>query len=154
NRWNGIDGFMLSNGWNDASMMREKIQFDFLQPAGVAAPRASYAVVRTNGQPHSFYMLIERVDKRFLRARFREDAGDRFKAIDGLSNNSDLTVNSVNNQRYENKSDSVARGWARLKRFVDTVNLASATQLPAALDRMADLNSIYRSLGADNLFSS
>lgn len=151
-RWNGIKGFTLNNANMDASHMAEKIHMDFaVERAGMAGPRMAYANVKVNGQPHSFYMMGELADSRLLNRYFGEKDGDLFKAIDGLSNNSDFTTTSFTNKRYENKSDSVERGWARLGAVVAAVNGSDpAREMPALIN----MNSVYRAFGTDILFSS
>ncbi len=151
-RWNGIKGFTLNNANMDASHMAEKIHMDFaVERAGMAGPRMAYAQVKVNGNPHSFYMMGELADSRLLNRFFGEKDGDLFKAIDGLSNNSDFTTTSFNNKRYENKSDSVQRGWNRLGAVITAVNGSNpATDMPALIN----MNSVYRAFGTDILFSS
>lgn len=151
-RWNGIKGFTLNNSNMDASHMAEKIHMDFaVERAKMAGPRMTYAQVQVNGNPHSFYMMGELADGRLLRNHFGDNKGDLFKAIDGLSNNSDFTPGSFDNKRYENKSDSVERGWARLGAVIDAVNGANpAQEMPAHIN----MNSVYRGIGTDILFSS
>lgn len=151
-RWNGIKGFTLNNANMDASHMAEKIHMDFaVVRAGMPGPRMAYADVRVNGDPHAFYMMGELADKRLLKRFFDDKDGDLFKAIDGLSNNSDFTTASFTNKRYENKSDSVERGWARLGAAIEAANGTDpAEELPALIN----MNGVYRGIGTDILFGS
>lgn len=151
-RWNGTKGFTLNNGWSDPSLAAEKIHMDFaVGRAGMAGPRMAYAQVKVNGKPHSFYMMGELADSRLLKNFYGENGGDLFKAIDGLSNNSDFTTASLTNKKYENKSDSVERGWTRLGAVITAVNGSNPAQdIPARVN----MNSVYRGLGTDILFGS
>jgi spore coat protein CotH len=151
-RWNGMKGFILNNANMDPSHMAEKIHMDFaVERAGMPGPRFAYANVYVNGFPYSFYLLGELADGRLLKTNFGENDGDLFKAIDGTSNNSDFSTNSFNGKRYENKSDSVERAWARLGTVITAVNGANvATTLPS----LVNLNSIYRAFAADVLLGS
>src|SRR5690606_3403377 len=151
-RWNGLKGFTLNNANMDASHMAEKIHMDFaVVRAGMAGPRMAYADVTVNGEPHAFYMMGELADGRLLKRFFGGNDGDQFKAIDGLSNNSDFSQASFSNKRYENKSDDEERGWSRLGAVIAAVNGGNpATEMPALIA----MNSVYRALGTDILFSS
>src|SRR5690606_33796482 len=144
-RWNGVKGFTLNNGWSDPSLAAEKVHMDFaVERAGMAGPRMAYAQVKVNGNPHSFYMMGELADSRLLNRHFGEKDGDLFKAIDGLSNNSDFTTGSIQNNnrsRYEYKGDSATRGWTRLTNVITAVNGNNVAQEMPALINM---NSVYR----------
>lgn len=158
-RWDGLKGFTLHNAWNDPAHMNEKIHLDFARKAGVAGPRANFAWLYINDTIFSFYSLVELADKRFLQSRFGDKDGDLFKANDLLDRSpaSDFARYSpydasAYHTRYENKSDSLERGWNRLVRFIDTLNLAE--DIASALPRIANVNSLYRGLGTDNLFNN
>lgn len=71
----------FSNGLDDPSLMREKLGFDLFQKAGVPAPRAVYArlYLTVEGKYEQeylgLYVMIEQVDKRFLKDRFGDGKG-------------------------------------------------------------------------------
>lgn len=158
-RWDGLKGFTLNNAWSDPSHMNEKIHLDFARKAGITAPRANFAWLYINDTLFSFYSMVELADKRLLQSRFGEKDGDLFKANDlvGGGQASDFVRRSpydasAYKSRFENKSDSVDRAWARMVRFIDTLNLSE--DIASALPRIADVDALYKAFAADNLLGN
>ena len=60
---------LQANRW-DASMMREKLAYDAYREMGIAAPRASWAMVRVNGKSQGLYGTVEAIDGRFTADRW------------------------------------------------------------------------------------
>jgi hypothetical protein len=65
----------LNNMVEDPSMMREVLAYRLYRALGVAAPSAGFAEVVVNGQPQGLYAVIESIDKKFLKARFKNEKG-------------------------------------------------------------------------------
>jgi spore coat protein H len=66
----------------DDSRMKERLAYDLYRAADVVAPRASWAVVRVNGQSLGLYGMVEQLDGRFTADRWPENPdGNLFKEV-------------------------------------------------------------------------
>jgi len=83
-KWDGMKTINLSNCWEDPTFIREKLHLDYLNWAGIPAPRGNYAQLYINDTLFAFYSLVEEVDKTFLTGRYGNKNGDFFKAVDGF----------------------------------------------------------------------
>lgn len=75
----GMKKFVLNNMFNDPSYMREFIAYELLDEMGVATPQHSYVNVYVNGELKGLYLLVEFVNKDFLRQHFENPQGDLYK---------------------------------------------------------------------------
>jgi len=160
-RWDGLKGFVLNNGWNDASFIRERLHHEIGYNAGVPISRTNYVWLYVNGERFSFYHMLELVDKRFLSSRFGEDEGHRFKATDiiGNSRRSDFTRRSpftpaAYHGYYEANSDDTVKAWARLALFLDTLNQTTEDSIAAVFPRIVNVDDLYRGLGLDGMLGN
>ncbi|MFN0246291.1 MAG: CotH kinase family protein [Kofleriaceae bacterium] len=65
----------LNNMIEDPSMMREVLAYRLFRALGVAAPDAGFAEVEVDGEPQGLYAVIEGIDKKFLKRRFKDPNG-------------------------------------------------------------------------------
>jgi hypothetical protein len=75
----GIDKLNLNNGFKDPSYLRERLATDLLRAHGVPASRTTYARLTLSGELHGLYLVVEQVDKDFLREHFPDDSGNLYK---------------------------------------------------------------------------
>lgn len=61
----GLNGVMLDNLWQDPSLVRENLAMSVYRRLGFAAPRESFAKVYINNEYQGLYGLVELVDNRF-----------------------------------------------------------------------------------------
>lgn len=59
--------FVLKASWNDRTWMRGPLTMDLLREAGGLAPRERHAELYVNGGYFGLYVIVERIDKLFLR---------------------------------------------------------------------------------------
>lgn len=158
-RLDGLKGVHLNNAWRDPSFLREKLHLDFLRENGVAAPRANFATLVLNGEPWGLYVLVEHVDKTFLKSRFGGNDGNLYKAVDGLDDAgapppplSDFRWYGPDPaayaDRYELKTDDSERPWTDLLAVIDT--LAHSAAPSASLPSLVQLEHFGRAMAADN----
>jgi hypothetical protein len=157
-RWDGLKSVHLNNCWEDPTFLREKLQLDFLNAAGIAAPRGNFAQLSINDTLWGFYSLVEHVDKTFLSARFGNKEGQLYKAVDGFitplisdfkwyGSDTSLYVN-----RYELKNEDAPARWTDLITVIDSLN--NSSDVAAALPAVVELSGVYRVLAADNLWGN
>lgn len=75
----GLKSVRLKNLAYDASMVKERIVMLFYRRMGFAAPRTAHARLYVNDQYVGLYLVVESVDKPFLRRNFDEDGGYLYK---------------------------------------------------------------------------
>jgi spore coat protein CotH len=82
-RFYGFKQLNLSNNYDDASYMREKVAGDLFRSFGVVAPKASFcAVYLDRGNGSSFigvYTLVEEVDDSVPDSQFSDNNGNLYK---------------------------------------------------------------------------
>lgn len=97
NRFHNLRRINLHSGWKDATLIREKLVYDFFNAVGVVAPRANHIRVylRDTGGSGGYvykglYTAVEQVDKTFLRDRFgiSNDEGNLYKSYYGKKGSS------------------------------------------------------------------
>ncbi len=151
-RFDGLKKINLNNGWNDPSMLREKLFLDFLYDQGIPAPRANFARVFLDDKYWGLYTLVEHVDKTFLQNRFAENEGNLYKA-EKLAN---LTWKGNEQESYyENfalKTNEKENNWQDLLHFMERLNTLPDEHLKDSLDLLLNTNNFIRGWAANNLF--
>ena len=128
-KFHGLKKLHLNNSVQDQSYLSEKISRELFEAAGVPAPRAAHAVVELNGEGLGLYVLVEGIDKQFLRRYFKDSGGNLY---DGHSQN-DVTrpmrTNSGDNPRDQSRRQALANAVqepdldARLRNLEKTLDL-------------------------------
>lgn len=161
-KYHGLKKINLNNGFNDPTLLREKLFFDFCQDQGVLAPRAVFGNVRMNGALAGFYGVVEQVDTDFLDRWVDDTNGNLFKAGDNFGTGgtaaADLAwyglAQSSYEPRYELKTNEAANDWTDLIELIDAINNTSDAELQTFLPALMDLQPLLRSLAIDNLFAN
>jgi len=110
--------------WVDSSFARNKLTFDAVRAAGGLAPRVSHAVVEVNGEFWGLYVVIERIDKIFLRKNGLNRSGDLYKAV---GHDAHLGDNANPLAGFSVKSGETANPGVPLAALVDTLQNTPAT---------------------------
>jgi spore coat protein H len=92
-KFHGLKKIHLNNSVQDSSYLNEKISREIFESAGVPVPRAGHAVLRFNGRPMGMYVLVEGVNKQFLKRYFSDPSGNVY---DGHSQNEVTQTMRVN----------------------------------------------------------
>ena len=69
-KYNGLKKINLNNGTDDPSFVREALVFKLMRDEGLPACRTSYAKLYINDEYWGLYILIENVDKTFLKDQY------------------------------------------------------------------------------------
>ena len=127
--FHGLKKLHLNNSVQDSSFLAEKLCREMFEAAGVPAPRAGHALVWLNERRLGLHVLIEGVNKQFLKRYFTDTGGNVY---DGHSKQ-DV------NQRMRTNSGDAPKDQSR------RAALAAAAQLPdlnarrAALEKTLDV---------------
>src|SRR5215510_374650 len=71
---------MLNNASQDNTYLAEYIATEMFRDAGVPASRVTHAFVEFNGRPLGLYVLVEAMNKDFLKQHFRSTKGNLYEA--------------------------------------------------------------------------
>ncbi|MCC6279002.1 MAG: CotH kinase family protein [Saprospiraceae bacterium] len=78
-QYDGMTKLNLQNADVDLTVQREALVYDMFRKAGVKGPRTAYAKVYFNNTYNGVYIMLEQVDKNFLRNYFADDEGTLYK---------------------------------------------------------------------------
>jgi spore coat protein H len=127
--FHGLKKLHLNNSVQDSSLLAEKLCREMFEAAGVPAPRAGHAFVSINDRRMGLYVLIEGVNKQFLKRYFAEAGGNVY---DGHSGN-DV------NQRMRTNAGDAPKDQSRLAALAAAVRLPNLKERRAALERTLDV---------------
>jgi len=75
----GLSKIMLNNSSQDTSLLSEYLATGLFRDAGVPAARVTHARVSLNGRPLGFYVLIDAMNKAFLKGHFKNATGNLYE---------------------------------------------------------------------------
>ena len=104
--FHGFKKIHLNNSVQDGTFLQEKVSRDLFLAAGVPTPRAAHAVVQLNGSRPRLCVLIEGVNKQFLKRHFKSAKGTLYDGGFTREITSRLHVNTGENPR--NQSGRIA----------------------------------------------
>jgi spore coat protein CotH len=70
----GLKSLALANGWQDPSLMKQRISMLFYNRMGIPAPRVTHARIFINDEYLGLYQVMEPIDKNFLARVYGKDA--------------------------------------------------------------------------------
>jgi spore coat protein CotH len=128
--FHGLKKIHLNNSVQDRSFMHEKISRELFDAAGVPVPRAGNAWVRLNDRVLGLYVLVEGVNKQFLKRYFPDTGGNVYDGHSG---------NEVN-QRMEVNSGDAPRDQTRLRALANAARETDLEKRRAALEETLDVD--------------
>lgn len=149
----GLKTINLNNGFKDPTFMREKLYLDFMREEGLPVPRCSYANVYLNNEHLGFYILVEEINKDFLKRNFNNQNGSFFKGEPNATF-SYLGEDQLNYQyNYKNKSES-QEAFVELMELVRSVNKFQNARLNGApnLEDIFNVENCLRIFAINSLF--
>jgi len=136
----GIQKFQLNNSVKDDSYVAEPVAYLTYLRAGVPAPRTALAVVRFNGETKGIYVVVEGVNKRFLRHAYGDGNGNLYEGPwDFTADVSDADLKDVEDGRTRED----------LQAFSDAVMGASEAELLAAIEPHLDVDEMYTTIAVE-----
>ena len=142
-KFHGLKKLHLNNSVQDPTYLSEKICRELFEAAGVPAPRAGHAVVEVNGRRLGLYVLIEGIDKHFLRRHFKDADGNLYDGHSGSDVNHGLQINSG-----ENPEDrSALNALVKATREPDLEKRLAALQATLDVDRFLSFLAVEIMIG-------
>ncbi len=141
----------LQNGFEDPSVMRDVLAYKLLRDAGIKAPRTSYAKLFINNTYWGLYIVVEELDKTFLKENFSSNNGNLYECI----SNTDLAWQgnawSSYTDEMELKTNTSTPNTADFIRFVNVANNVSSPAFRDSLQAVLETDNYLRTLAADVL---
>lgn len=143
----GLTALVLDNAWHDESMIRERVSMLLFRKMGLPAPREAHARLYL-GEARQFagvYVMVEEIDKPFLKRVFGEDEGYLFdlERIDGYHFEDLGDAFGEYAKRFEpqtHEKEDPATSFGPLRDMVRIINNSSPEALPAAIAPYLDLD--------------
>jgi len=148
-KYDGLKKINMNNGFGDPAIQRDKLCYNILDKAGVDASRSSYARVYLNDVYWGLYLLVEQVDRIFIKKNFGNNSGNLFKnmgnsALEWLG--SDTTSYQ---QIFELKTDNNDRAWSDFVNFIDILNNSNDDDFKEAIAEVFDVDLYMKVLAVD-----
>jgi spore coat protein H len=130
-KFHGLKKIHLNNSVQDGSYLEEKISRELFEAADVPVPRAGHAYVTFNGREMGLYVLVEGINKQFLKRYFKDNTGNVYDGKSGMDVTTErMQINSGDNRRdHSGKSNLVVAlrepvaGGARLAALEKTLDI-------------------------------
>jgi spore coat protein CotH len=157
-RFYGFKQLSFSNGFDDKSLMREKVVADIFRHAGVRAPQtAFYRVYLDYGEGSKYfglYTAVEVVDDTMIEDQFGNDDGNIYKP-DGQS--ASFTVNSFSPSHFE-KCNNEETDWSDIQGLFSalhsTTRTSDATAWRTALESKFYVDGFLKWLACNTLIQN
>lgn len=132
----GLSKIMLNNSAQDGSYLAELVSLGLYRDAGLPASRVTHGFVELNGKNLGLYVIIEAVNKDFLRRHFGNTSGNMYEAyLQDIDQNLDQD-NGVDIKQMDRKAfvatcliADPAERWRRLQRSFDVDGFITHTVL-------------------------
>jgi spore coat protein H len=125
-RFCGLSKLMLNNSAQDGSYLAEYAATSLFRDAGLPVARVTHGFVELNGKDLGLYVIIEAVNKDFLRRHFKNANGNLYEAylqdIDqplDLDNGIDIKQTDVKALVEACQIPDPAQRWSHLNRLMD-----------------------------------
>lgn len=92
----------------DRSLLSEKLSRELFEAAGIPVPRAGNAVVTLNGRQMGVYVLVEGVNKQFLKRYFDDVTGNVYDGKGNKEVTDNMRVNSGDNPTDKSRLQDLA----------------------------------------------
>jgi spore coat protein H len=152
-RFEGREELNLVAEYQDATQMVEKLAYDWLQAAGVPAPRTRFIRLLLNGRFEGVYLDIEEVDSKFLKARSFPDRNATIYRCGSW----DCELKLEPRARYQGdwkKKTNLGEGHQDLQAFLEVVNRTPEPELEATLELHFELELFLRLMAVEAIISN
>ena len=148
-KYDGLKKINLNNGAGDPAMQRDKLCYDIMNNAGVSAPRTSYAKVFINEIYWGLYVIVEQIDKTFLKDNFDNPEGNLFKNTD-YSNLIWLGPDTAEYQNiFELKTEHTEDAWIDFVELMETINQTTDAEFEENIGSVFNVELFLKTLAVD-----
>lgn len=155
----GLDKMNLNNFTNDPSLLHDVISLKLFRDAGLMASRTSFCKVWVNNEYIGLYVIIENVDKQFLKHHLgsSQNDGNLYKTDRGASvalNWLGSEIEGYKDQGLKLTTNETANDWSKLISFIDLINNDHSPDFRQKLENNFDIHSYLKILAIEKLIRS
>ena len=149
-KYQGLKKLNLHNGMGDPSFMRESLCYELLSQADAPYCKTAYAKVYLNNKYLGLYLMVEQIDKSYLKRHFGTSKGTLYKVISGQD------LSTIDNKNFFKKffqlrTNKDTGNYDKLFEFVELINNNSGEQFREEIDDIFDVSSFLKSLAVYTL---
>ena len=155
----GLKKINLNNFTNDPSLVHDVISFKLFRDAGLVASRTSYTKLWINGEYIGLYVVLENVDKTFLKFNYgsTQNDGNLYKTDRGAS--VPLTWLGTESSGYKGQglkltTNESMDNWSTLIGFIDFINNDHSTDFKQQLENKFDVHNYLKILAIEKSIRS
>ena len=157
--FNGLKKINLNIFINDPSLMHDAICNKLMRDAGLFASRTAYTKVWVNGEYIGLYLIIENIDKTFLKSKYggANNDGNLYKTDRGASVPLDwqgTDKNKYKDQGMKLTTNEDADDWTGFINFVDFLNNYSGEDFRQQLENKFDIHNYLKALAVEKCVRS
>lgn len=157
-RFWGFEKMTFSNGYNDDSLIRDKMASDLFQQGGIEAAEVAFCrvYIDTGDGPvyWGLYSMIEDPSDNMLDEQFADGSGNLYKPDD----ENDSTLSYFNEDLYPKANNEDADDWDDIENFIDIINECSSsstdTDWQSDMETVFDVNDYLGYLAINNVFQN
>lgn len=156
----GLKKINLNNSINDPALMHNVASFKLCRDAGLAAPRTSYTTLYVDGEYIGVFVIIENVDKTFLKMHYGGGAsndGNLYKTDRGASVFLDWL--GGDKQAYKDEGLKLTTNeaqdvWSKLIGFIDFLNNYTGEDFRQEFEKRFDVHAYLKALAVEKCVRS
>lgn len=157
--YDGLKKINLNNFTNDPSLMHDVVCNKLFRDEGIAAPRTSYARYFVNGEYIGLYVIIENVDKTFLKQHYgsANNDGNLYKTDRGAK----VYLNWLGNEASAYKAQKLKLNtneniddWTKLINFIDFINNDYSSDFYEKFENKFDVHTYLKILAIEKCVRS
>ncbi len=155
----GLDKINLSNFTNDPSLMHDALCYKLMRDAGIPASRTSFAKLYVNNEYVGLYLIIENVDKTFLKFQYgsANNDGNLYKTDRGVSvflNWLGPDKGLYKDQGLKLNTNESADDWSKLISFIDLLNNYQGSDIKEQIENNFDVHTYIKILAIEKAVRS
>lgn len=156
---NGLKKLNLNNFTNDPSLLHDVICLKLMRDEGIFASRTAFAKLWVNKEYIGLYVIIENVDKTFLKSKYgsSNDDGNLYKT----DRNAQMFLNwlgsessSYKAKKFQLTTNETADDWSKLISFIDFLNNNHDDDFKQNLESRFDVHGYLKILAVEKCVKS
>jgi len=156
---NGLKKINLNNFTNDPSLLHDVICLKLMRDEGIFASRTSFAKLWVNQEFIGLYVIIENVDKTFLKSKYgsSNNDGNLYKT----DRNAQVYLNwlgwessAYKDKKLELNTNETVDDWSKLISFINFLNNDNGPDFKQELEKRFDVHGYLKILAVEKCVKS
>lgn len=155
----GLKKINLNNFTNDPSLLHDVLCNKLFRDEGLPAPRTTYTKLFVNGEYIGLYVVIENIDKTFLKMHYgsANNDGNLYKTDRGAHmflNWLGPDKQAYKDQKFKLNTNETADDWSKLINFIDFINNDHSPDFKQKLEAKFDVHHYLKVLAIEKCVRS